>query len=216
MQENSTSEYDHNENPSVLYVLSYWFSVIFHPLFHFIYVFLVTIFLTPGNVSNADPVSLFIFSSLLFLNTTLFPIFGTYLLTGDIFLQKARKRTGAYAVTIFFYIIAYFFLWRMPVYDFIKAFMLSIICVMILLMALNLKWKISMHSTAGGSLIAFFVYLYYIMPEIYFVPLLISIIIAGLLGSSRLKLKVHNNVEIYAGYITGFTITAIVMGQMLP
>lgn len=194
--------------------IAYAISIILHPLFHFIYVFILSLLITPGNIAG-DTLSIAIFTGLLFLNTTIFPALGAYLLTGSIDIKERHQRTWAYGAAIFFYFLAYYFLWQIPVYDFLKAYLLSLAIGMIALMALNLRWKISMHATGGGSLIAFFAHQYYVMPDTYFLPLLAGILVAGLIGSARLKLKAHNNIEIYVGYIIGFTITGIVMGNLL-
>jgi hypothetical protein len=190
-------------------------SVVFHPVFLFFYVLLLTLLLLPGGIAGSGITPLLILSVFVLLNTIIFPLAGTYLLTGGILLNNLSHRTRAYLLTAFFYTLSYFFLLRTPVYEFLKAYNLSIVVVLIILAMLSLRWKISMHTTAMGGLVALFAHMYYQMPHLFLIPMIVSVLIAGLVGSARLKLDAHTNIEVYAGYMTGFTITGFVMGFIL-
>jgi hypothetical protein len=72
---------------------------------------------------------------------------------------------------------------------------------------ITIKFGISSHTIAAGGMVALMFYVVAIQRiaqmEAY---LLISIIVAGLSGSSRLWLQAHTTKQIYWGYLLGFVV----------
>lgn len=70
----------------------------------------------------------------------------------------------------------------------------------------NFRWKISAHAAGAAGVTAFIlriISLGYPMPNAY-VWLVISVLLAGLLGSARIWLGRHSALQIVAGYAVGF------------
>ena len=64
-------------------------------------------------------------------------------------------------------------------------------------------WKISLHMTGIGAATGTFIALNYIYGGLYYCSLLF-LILSGILASSRIHEKIHNNLQIYLGFFFGF------------
>ncbi|RMG77634.1 MAG: hypothetical protein D6707_10885, partial [Bacteroidetes bacterium] len=73
-----------------------------------------------------------------------------------------------------------------------------------LLIILNFKWKISMHTTAMGALIGLLFLISRIFMTNVFGLMIIVIMAGGLVGYARLYSKQHSEGEVYAGFLVGF------------
>ena len=89
----------------------------------------------------------------------------------------------------------------------IKSIYLGAIYVMLISLLITKKWKISLHMLAIGGATGVFIMLGFLFGQ-NLMLLLITILISGILGYSRLSLKAHSLNQIYAGFIVG----NIVMG----
>ena len=92
-------------------------------------------------------------------------------------------------------------------------FMVGSAITVLVMAAINLKWKISAHMAGIGGVIAL-IYQIHVQGLSAFDLLwllCLSIIIAGLLGSARLALKQHDIWQILAGAVVGFLSVALTM-----
>jgi membrane-associated phospholipid phosphatase len=71
---------------------------------------------------------------------------------------------------------------------------------------INIFFKISMHTSATGSMIGILMIMMFLSPVNLVLPFFIALIIAGLIGTSRMILKAHYLGEIWAGYIIGILV----------
>ena len=83
-----------------------------------------------------------------------------------------------------------------------KAIYLGAIYVMLISLLITKKWKISLHMLAIGGATGVFIMLEFLYGQ-NLMLLLITILISGILGFSRLSLKAHSLNQIYAGFIVG-------------
>jgi hypothetical protein len=67
----------------------------------------------------------------------------------------------------------------------------------------NLAYKISLHTLGWGALSATLVSISLRMGYALLLPLLVSVVIAGVVGYARLKQNAHSQAEIYLGYVAG-------------
>lgn len=69
-------------------------------------------------------------------------------------------------------------------------------------------WKVSAHSVGISGVVGFILGLKYRFGEDQLIiPLIISILLAGVLMSSRLQLNAHSSGQIFAGSLIGFLIS---------
>jgi hypothetical protein len=90
---------------------------------------------------------------------------------------------------------------------FIKAFLICVSLISTLLTVINIKWKISSHSAGAGLLTALVMILAFKLGTPVPGYLIASILLSGVLLSSRLLLNAHSQAEVWSGYLLGFVLT---------
>jgi len=110
-----------------------------------------------------------------------------------------------------FYYLGFVLLGKVSVFPVLKLYMLASVLVIVTLLVISLKWKISNHMAAIGGLGGTFFALSfrYGLNPVY--SLLIIIIVSGLVGTARLALSRHNIWQIIAGYLLGFWVLYLVV-----
>jgi len=76
---------------------------------------------------------------------------------------------------------------------------------LVLTMLINLKWKISAHMVGIGGVIGAIIGLSMRLFVDYRLIIMILIIVAGLIGSSRMLLNAHSPAQIYFGFGVGIS-----------
>ncbi len=193
---------------------AHFFSVVFHPLLISTYVIAFLIFLHPSAFVGVDEHTrtLRMLSTLLF--TVIYPgitilVAWRLKLVRSLALHNMQDRIVGFLVAMFFY----WWTWNVfrnlsdipPVaVHFALGSFLAIcggwMC--------NIFFKISMHALAVGGLCAFFIIFGMHDPFASGLYISISILIAGIVCSSRMLLNAHNSFEIIMGLLAG------VLGQM--
>lgn len=114
-----------------------------------------------------------------------------------------QERKFPFITTIIFYIFAYYFLKNVQISPIFHYFIFGATVISILALLINFFWKISIHMIAIGGLIGMLLGLLFtgIVGEHIF--LVLSIFIAGLIGSARLQLKAHTPAQVYSGFLLG-------------
>jgi len=110
-----------------------------------------------------------------------------------------------------FYYLGFVLLGKVSVFPVLKLYMLASVLVIVALLVISMKWKISNHMAAIGGLGGTFFALSfrYGLNPVY--SLLIIIIVSGLVGTARLALSRHNIWQIIAGYLLGFWVLYLVV-----
>jgi len=126
-------------------------------------------------------------------------------------MESQKERIIPYSITIIFYVFALHMLKQAPlppiVFNFLVGATLSIISALII----NLKWKISAHMIGVGGLVAA-LFCVSVSLDLYITPFFIlSLLVAGLVGSPRLILKAHTPSQVYVGFATGVICQLIVL-----
>lgn len=188
-------------------------SVIFHPLLMATYgCFLIffgiknTIFdyMTPFEVKWRISIIVFVFSFL-------FPVLNIYLLyklkrLPSITLSNQADRTFPYIMTSIFYFGLFYLLMDVNIWPPVKLFVLGGGLAILLVALINLKFKISAHMTGIGGMLGTLVSLSYLIKFDMTMFYISAIIVAGLLGASRLYLQEHKPSQIYTGFVFGFLV----------
>ncbi|MEG1611745.1 MAG: hypothetical protein RR318_03935 [Alistipes sp.] len=93
---------------------------------------------------------------------------------------------------------------KIPSAIFLRKFMVAAACCEGLALVVSLYWKISLHLTAMGAIVALFVVMNVAGVGNLMLPLSVAILCAGALASARLVLDCHNGFQIAAGFCGGF------------
>jgi membrane-associated phospholipid phosphatase len=124
----------------------------------------------------------------------------------DINMNKSTDRIiPALSASVFYY-IGFVLLGRVSIFPVLKLFMLASVLVIIVILIVSFKWKISVHMAAMGSLAGTFFALSFRKGINPMYALLIIILVSGLVGTARLALKKHDIWQIVAGFGLGFLI----------
>ncbi|MEM9835365.1 MAG: hypothetical protein AAF828_02615 [Bacteroidota bacterium] len=202
-------------------------STIFHPLlvptYMLIILLLVNPFLFGVNGIGEELAKQTIM--MVFLYTCFIPLISVAVMLGlgmveSIMLEDRMERIGPYLLVLVLYLWVYYnFAKNGQVPTAFIAFMLGIVIALSITFFLNVFTKISAHAVGMGGLTAMVLLTMLLFgPGAMVIPLgslgswsislslllILTIITAGLVGSSRLWLKAHVSADIYGGYLIGF------------
>jgi hypothetical protein len=196
--------------PVILRFFGIFFSWIFHPLFITSYIMAFLIFVHPyvfAGFTHTEKIFRFI---TVFFSTAFLPVFAVFLMwrlklfLDSIYLRTAKERIVPYLIAMIFY----WWAWHVfanksdnpPVSVHLLLGSFLAVCGV---WFCNIYFKISMHTTAMGGLVMFFVL--FSFGDDYASGLYISLAIltAGIVCTSRFIVSDHTPFEIYAGLIIG-------------
>jgi membrane-associated phospholipid phosphatase len=184
-------------------------SIVFHPLLiptlGFLLLFNSGLYFTLISLSLKKMILLIVL-----LSTCVFPALSIGLLglnsKFDSKMDKNTDRILPLILSSIFYYSGYLVLQQLPIFPIYSFLLVASIIVQIALLLISLGWKISAHSAAIGGLLGGFLALSFLFQENPLLILISLVLIAGLVGSSRLILMKHTSTEVYAGFLLGFGI----------
>ena len=188
---------------------AHFFSVLFHPLLLSSYVFAFLIYLHPAAFEGFDKhtKNLRMFSMVLF--TIFFPAISLFLawrlkLIGSLTLENRQDRLVGFIVTMFFYFWASYVFRSLPdtppvASHFVTGTFLAVCGAWMC----TIFYKISLHAVAAGGLVMFSILFAEVDPFVSGLYLVLPVLIAGIICSSRLILGAHNRFEMVSGLIVG-------------
>lgn len=201
-------------------------SFVFHPLFIVSYMLILLLLINPYLFGVNDISERSILIVQVVIATVFLPGFATFMLSRlgfvkSIMLKDRMDRIVPYIITGFWYLSIFVFWSKHPnVIPF--AFSSVLLGATIALFAaffLNNFSKISAHTVGVGGLLGMIIITKLLFSYDYFhvkIPLaghvqigmdtllLVTVIIAGIVGTSRLVLGAHDNRDLYGGYVIGF------------
>lgn len=143
------------------------------------------------------------------LDTMVIPLFITYLLMNrgwvrSLDMEDREERIIPYITNAMCLLLAYYMMKKLQAPNIICLMMLGAVAAVVVGVIVNLRWKISIHLIGAGGLTGLFFGLSTFLFVDLHLPILLSILIAGLLGTARLSLNSHQPAQIYAGFFVGF------------
>jgi hypothetical protein len=206
--ENSNNSSD-NMGGSVVKWLASAISYIFHPLFIPTYVFLFLLKAFPYEFADITEWQLQMKLFGVFWLTAFFPAFAVFLLwrlkfSDSIFLRTQKERIVPYVITMFFYWWMYYLsrnFQDQPIV--LRFFFMGIFIATVFGLILNNYFKISLHAMGiGGATTAIILFsIYYHLN--FGAVISISILLCGIVCTSRFLVSDHTNKEIYTGLAVG-------------
>jgi membrane-associated phospholipid phosphatase len=150
-----------------------------------------------------------------FFSTCLLPAISIGILTlnrrFNINMEKNTDRVLSLLLCAVSYYLGYQILKRLPVFPFYNVLLVAGVLVQIALVPLSMRWKISTHAAAIGGLIGGILGLAFRLQENPVSLLLVLIMTAGLIGTSRLILQKNTQSQVYTGFSVGFLIPFLVI-----
>ena len=126
-------------------------------------------------------------------------------------MNKASDRLLPYIFASVFYYIGYLLLAKISAYPVFKVFMLASVLVIVGLLLISLKWKISAQMAAMGSLTGALLALSFRTGINPMWAVLLVILISGLTGTINLFQEKHSIWQVLAGYLLGLSVMYAVL-----
>ncbi|MCL6261361.1 PA-phosphatase [Aquiflexum sp. TKW24L] len=187
-------------------------SFLFQPLLIPTLIFLFLIFGVP-EVSASQFYNQWIILFMVFLTTFMIPALSilSMKLTGNIssvHLYDKEERVFPFSMVSLFYVIStYLFYLKFQIEP---VFILTLGCIticVIILTSITFFWKISAHMTAISGFLAIIIAIALKNQGLNLLYIMLAVIIlSGIIASSRLYLNAHDPMEIFGGFLLGFSI----------
>jgi hypothetical protein len=129
----------------------------------------------------------------------------------DLSMENTRDRIILLLFTSVYYYLGYMILDKIKVFPLFKLFLLASVLVIVVLMFVSIRWKISSHMAALGSITGTLFALSFRLGINPVWAILATVLISGAVGTARLILNKHNLWQVLSGYIAGFTIMYLAM-----
>jgi len=187
------------------------FSTLFHPLL-IPAIGLFLIFNVGGHFSylpfeHKRAIYIIVFLSTCVLPLSLIPLFLLSGIIKSVYMKERKERLFPTLATGAFYLLGYFFLSKIPIVPtFIQGFMLATIVTICVALGITFFWKISMHMIGIGGLTGALLALSVRFGLDIWITFSTLLLIAGLLGTSRLYLKAHTPLQVHVGFVLGISI----------
>ena len=210
----------------MLRLMAQLISIVFHPLLIVTYMLVLLLLVNPylfGVSSIGDKASQLLILQI-FLSTFFIPGVAVAMLrfTGMIRsfqMETRQERIGPYIITGVFYLWMFRnFLDNPTIPTAFTSFLLGAVIGLFLAFFINIFSNISAHAVGIGGLLGMVVFTMLLFSYDTFTGmsprgtveismstvLLITILIAGMVGTARLALKAHEPMDLYGGYLIGF------------
>jgi len=191
-------------------------SILFHPIliptYGLMLLFSINSYFTMQIMLKARfALTLMMFSSTVAIPLILFVIYKRKGIITDFYMKDKEERIYPYlSLTIIYFLLYYLFAkTELPVV--FSFFMLVITIISLAIFFINLKWKISAHTTAMGGLTSMMIGLSYKFEANMFPTIVLLILCCGIVGFARLKSNAHKPSEVYTGYLLGGVIFALML-----
>ena len=187
-------------------------SFLFHPLLMFTYG--VGLAMTCTFLSVYPPKMKALIIGGTFLSTAIFPAVFISLLVwsgaaSDLELTNRKERVLPYLIFLCSALACVYFLRRLLLPIWLLGMMIGACVALLLTLGINCFWKISAHSIGIGGLIGGMMGVARILMINPYWAFIGAILVAGLLGTSRILLKKHTPMQVYAGFCLGFICTFV-------
>jgi membrane-associated phospholipid phosphatase len=186
-------------------------SVVFQPIFVPLYSVLI-LFNTDTYISYAvAPMAQTFIYAIITMNMILLPslLFFFFKQRGIItsyHMVNAEERLMPFMVTLVFHASTYYLLLELNVPDLLPNMVLGGAISIVLVLLINLKWKISIHMLGMGGMVGLLIGLVF-RHQVPIVPVIVAcVLLSGLVGFARLRLNAHSPKQVYAGFVLGLTV----------
>jgi membrane-associated phospholipid phosphatase len=145
-----------------------------------------------------------------FVFTCAMPVIPIYILIrkgeiSDMFIRSKEQRTMPYVFSILSYLFWAFFLLKTLQLPFNISIMgFGSVLSIVVMMFINLKWKISAHLCSMGALMGFVSGTSYVLAINPFIFIGVLLCLTALVALSRIELKAHTPLQTLAGFTVGF------------
>ena len=199
--------------------LAKFFSYLLHPAFMpligLFIIFNSGIYSTnvPWEVEKYSYLIVALFSILL--PFSILPVFFYWKLISNFEIKARRERILPLTITAFCLVFLHFFISRIIPIKIITSYTFAIASLAILLLLINMFYKISMHLMGIGGITGLIIALTVIYDIPSFSIFLLVILTSGIIASSRLALSAHSSGQLTIGYAVGLFTMYFVLSALI-
>lgn len=124
-------------------------------------------------------------------------------------LDDRQERFLPLLIGIACYVLCAITIAKIPSAVFLRKFMVAAACCEALCLVVSLRWKISLHLTGMGAVVALMVVMNVVGVGNMLYPLMVAMLCAGALASARLYLGCHSAQQVAAGFFGGFAVATL-------
>src|SRR5205085_8837877 len=137
-------------------------------------------------------------------NSLIMPVLITYLLIKrrfikTFYMEERHERYVPFIIQAVLMMIAYYMLTQIVLPRLFYLLMLGAIASVIIVILVNFKWKISIHMVGIGGITGMLFGLSSLFLLDLRIPIIITILVAGILGTARLRMGSHQPSQLYVG-----------------
>lgn len=122
----------------------------------------------------------------------------------DLFISRREERTMPYLFSLLAYVFWVIFLWRTLSFPLeLVAVAIGSVISVILMVFINLKWKISAHAAGMGGFVGSIFAVSYLVQINPLALIIVSLLVSGLVAISRIYLKAHTLSQVIGGFSLG-------------
>lgn len=209
------------ENTSLLQRLATALSVLLHPVFVPTLLMAYLVYLSP-NVFYGFPLELKTWWLITVAYITLtFPLLTVLLLwrlkfISNIYMHELKERYGPLIASMLFYFwVFWLFHKQFQAPLLVQTLLLGTFLNTVLVFMSSIFFKISMHTSAWGSVVTFSLLCLFLGADASLWLLLAATLLAGLVGSARLYLNAHIPSQLWTGYLLGALSMPVAYGVVL-
>ena len=184
-------------------------SIIMHPVLMPTYALLL-IFRLSNYLDYTTPpqVKLALYLVVVF-NTLIMPVLISWLLLKkglikSFNMDKREERIVPFLCNTILMMVAYYMISRVSMPKIFSMLLLGAAASVVLAIIINLKWKVSIHMIGIGGITGMFFGMSTFLLIDLRIPILVTILVAGLIGSARMAMGAHHPAQLYAGFVVGF------------
>ena len=197
--------------PRPLMFMARVISVIFHPLLVGVYMAFYLIYINPFYYAYVPKVNAFRNLLTVANNNFVFPVLVVLLMRGlgfskSIYLKTTKERIVPYMASIIFFFWTWNTFYHLDgIPQVMRDMTQGIFYASVIGMISNIYFKISMHAMGVGGLIGLMMVVLLDGQMYSVIPLAVSLLVAGLVMTSRLITGDHEQGDILAGFIAGLS-----------
>ncbi|MCX6290666.1 MAG: hypothetical protein NT126_02765 [Bacteroidetes bacterium] len=197
--------------------LAQFFSIVLHPVLMPTYALLLIFRLNTYIAYATSPTSKAALFMVIIFNTLIMPVVISYLLITRGYIrsfemQKRQERIIPFISNVILLMVAYYMMRQVVLPKIFYFLILGAAASVAIAILVNLKWKISIHMIGiGGITGMLFGMSTYLLMDLR-IPILVTILVAGLLGTARISLGAHHPMQVYAGFFVGFFCEYFLLG----
>lgn len=183
-------------------------SVLFHPVWMLTWVLGLCFHVDPWLTIGFAPEGKWLLLGTVFVMTALFPLTSALMmrrsgLVGSLELPLRQERIPVYLLTLIYYGLCYYLMWRVPNDPLTMSVLLGALLSLSLTLVITFWWKISLHMVGMGGLVGALLALAVLHGMV--IPFWISgaFVLSGALASARLFESDHTPAQVYTGALLG-------------